>query len=266
MILKVEYCAAQIIENAPFKIDRPEGSYRYIFFHFTSQVIIEISGEKIVAQPGTCILYSPKQAQRFYVEKNRLNHDYIDFIVSDSEIFKKINLPLNTPFNPKDSNYITETIQKIFEEKTGSKIGSQYLVASKMVDLFVNLSRKLHHRKTYDIHRYADSLKLRFEEIRLNMYQVPDDIKVSSLAKLMGFSLSRFNELYKMYFDTTPIADLTKARISRVDDLIKEGHSTKEIIKKIGFSSEEYFYRWFKKNFKMTKDEYVKSLRKKGVK
>ena len=163
-------------------------------------------------------------------------------------------------------NDLIPRFQKIFEEKTGSKIGSQYLVASKMVDLFVNLSRKLHHRKTYDIHRYADSLKLRFEEIRLNMYQVPDDIKVSSLAKLMGFSLSRFNELYKMYFDTTPIADLTKARISRVDDLIKEGHSTKEIIKKIGFSSEEYFYRWFKKNFKMTKDEYVKSLRKKGVK
>ena len=33
--------------------------------------------------------------------------------------------------------------------------------------------------------------------------------------------------------------------------------STKEIIKTIGFSSDEYFYRWFKKHFKTTKNKYV---------
>ena len=54
MNLKVEYCAAQIIENAPFKIDRPEGSYRYIFFHFTSQVTLVINNQEIIAHPGTC--------------------------------------------------------------------------------------------------------------------------------------------------------------------------------------------------------------------
>ena len=130
--------------------------------------------------------------------------------------------------------------------------------------MFINLSRKYHHRKKYNFQQYNDSLKSRFEQTRLDMYQLPDDIKVASLAKKMGFSISRFNELYKVYFKTTPIKDLTKARISRVDDLIKEGYSTKEIIKKIGFASEEYFYRWFKKNFKMTKENYVNNLNVKG--
>ena len=91
MILKVEYCAANIIENAPFKIDRPEGSYRYIFFHFTSQVTLVINNEEVIAHPGTCILYTPNEAQKFYVEKNRLNHDYIDFILFDESFLKKIN-------------------------------------------------------------------------------------------------------------------------------------------------------------------------------
>ena len=45
MLFQIEYCAANVIENAPFKIDRPDGSYRYIFFHFTSQVTMEIKGE-----------------------------------------------------------------------------------------------------------------------------------------------------------------------------------------------------------------------------
>ena len=90
------------------------------------------------------------------------------------------------------------------------------------------------------------------------MYQTPDCFSVSDLANRLGFSLPRFNELYKTYFGTTPIKDLTKARISRVKDLLREGDSTKEIIKKIGFASEEYFYRWFKKHFNRTKEEYMK--------
>ena len=264
MFLKVEYCAAHIIENAPFKIDRPEGSYRYIFFHFTSQVTIVINNIETIVHPGTCILYTPNEAQKFYVDKNRLNHDYIDFILEDINFFKRINFPLNTPFNPKDSTFISESIEEINEEKNSSKLGSEYMSNIKTIELFIKISRKLHHRKVFGVQNYSNSLKIKFEEIRLNMYQNPDELKVNSLAKELGFSLSRFNELYKSYFDITPINDLTQARISRVDDLIKEGNSTKEIIKKIGFSSDEYFYRWFKKHFNMTKDEYVKSLYNKG--
>lgn len=264
MILKVEYCAAQIIENAPFKIDRPEGSYRYIFFHFTSQATLVVNNEEIIAHPGTCILYSPNEPQKFYVDKNRLNHDYIDFILEDESLLHRINFPINTPFNPKDSAYISQAIEEIASEKNGSLLGGQYMSSSKTIELFIKLSRKLHQRKIFGIENYSNSLKFKFEEIRLNMYQNPDELKVNSLAKSLGFSLSRFNELYKSFFEITPIRDLTQARISRVDDLIKEGYSTKEIIKKLGFSSDEYFYRWFKKHFNMTKDEYLKSLNNKG--
>jgi len=264
MILKVEYCGVQVIENAPFMIDRPEGSYRYIFFHFTSQVSIYINNEIFIAQPGTCILYTPKEAQKFFVEKNRLNHDYIDFILEDESFFKNISFPLNTPFNPKESSFITNIIKIINEEKNGIQLGGQIISEIKTIELFTHLSRTVHHNKSFTNIDYSNALKLKFEKIRLDMYQLPDKIKVSSLAKSLGFSLSRFNELYKQYFNTTPVKDLTKARISRVDDLIKQGYSTKEIIKKIGFSSEEYFYRWFKKNFNTTKENYVKSLYKKG--
>ena len=54
-MVKIEYLGSNIIENHPFKIDRPEGSYRYIFFHFISKVIIEIDGQIIEANPGSCI-------------------------------------------------------------------------------------------------------------------------------------------------------------------------------------------------------------------
>ena len=260
MIFKIEYCGPNTIENAPFKIDRPDGSYRYIFFHFISQVIININNNDIICQPGTCILYTPKTTQMFYVNNNRLNHDYIDFILLDEEFFKKINFPLNTPFNPKESLFINDMILKINDERDNVELGNNYLCDSMLTELFVTLSRKFHHRKKYNFEKFTDIQKNKFEELRLNIYQKPDSLKISELAKSMGFSLSRFNELYKKFFNTTPISDLTQARIIRVDELVKEGYSTKEIIKKIGFSSDEYFYRWFKKHFKMTKEDYVNTL------
>lgn len=258
MIFKIEYVVPSALENAPFSIDRPEGSYRYLFFHFSSSVTIEINGEKIIADPGTCILYTPNVKQLFYVKVNRLNHDYIDFNCNVSEFFSDIHFPLNTPFNPKCSLWISEKIKEIQEEKKSDEIGIEYKEDALMIDLFLTLSRKLHHRNSRYSEKYADEIKGKFEQIRLEMYQTPDHFSVSDLANRLGFSLPRFNELYKNYFGTTPIKDLTKARVSRVEDLLRDGDSTKEIIKKIGFASEEYFYRWFKKHFHMTKEEYLK--------
>lgn len=257
-MFRIEYVVPNALENAPFTIDRPEGSYRYLFFHFSSSVTIEINGEKIEAEPGTCILYTPNEKQLFYVTVNRLNHDYIDFTCDTKEFFSDIHFPLNTPFNPKCSSWITEKIKEIQTEKNCDELGILYKEESLMIDLFLTLSRKIHHRNSRYSEKYTDEIKHNFEQIRLEMYQTPDCFSVSDLANRLGFSLPRFNELYKTYFGTTPIKDLTKARISRVKDLLREGDSTKEIIKKIGFASEEYFYRWFKKHFNMTKEEYMK--------
>lgn len=257
MIFKIEYIKSQVIENSPFAIDRPEGSYRFIFFHFISQVTIELNHEIINANPGTIILYSPNAPQKFYVDKNRLNHDYIDFQVMDDQFFKMIKFPLNTVLQPKMSSYITKMVQEINAEKSSGEVGNSYLVEAKVIELFVNISRKLNHRNIINSEIYTEEIKRKFEEVRLSMYQKPDNFSVSKLAKSLSFSLSRFNILYKKYFGITPIKDLTNARITRVEELLKSGYSTKVIVKKIGFSSEEYFYRWFKKHFNVTKEEFI---------
>ena len=261
MIFSIEYYGANVIENLPFKIERPEGSYRYIFFHFISQVTVELNDKKILVSPGTCILYSPNVQQKFYVENNRLCHDFVDFNLVDENFLEEIKFPLNTLFNPRESTLINYTINEIVNEKNNPEIGTNYLCDLKLAELFLTLTRKIHHHKLSSKEQYSKMLYSKFEEIRLKIYQKPDSLNVSSIAKQMGFfSLSRFNELYKTYFNTTPMKDLTEARIKRVEELLKDGCSTNEIISKLGFSSNEYFYRWFKKHFKMTKDEYCQNL------
>lgn len=258
MIFSLEYCVHNAIENAPFKIERPEGSYRYLFFHFNTSVTLKYNGENVVLDPGTCILFTPGKPQYFFTEKSRLNHDYLDFILYDNDFFKKIAFPTNKPFNIRNNEFVGNMIKEIVDEKSNENIGSNYMVDSKMIDFFVSLSRKYHHKKTFSYDKYMNEIREEFEKMRLLMYEKPDGLKISSLAQERGFSITRFSTLYKTFFGVTPTEDLKKARISRVRDLLKNGCSTREIIKIVGFSSEEYFYRWFKKNFYVTKEDYVK--------
>lgn len=254
-MFNIEYVASNAIENYPFEIDRHDGSYRYIFFHFTSKVIIKINNETIIANPGSCILYAPRFPQAFKAFNSRLNHDYVDFTIDDNTFFEKIKFPLNTLLYPRMSEDISKLIAEMYKEHKEALNGYELMSDSLLTELFVKILRKISH-KSISRKNYDDTLKEKFEKMRLNMYQCPDNIEVSTLVNQLGFSPSRFNYLYKKFFNVSPINDLTIARKLRVKEMIENNMSTKEIIKAIGFESEEYFYRWFKKEFNMTKNEY----------
>ena len=88
MYFNIEHSKINIIENAPFTIERERGALRYLFFHFQSQVNIKFPDKTITCPPGTIILYEPSAYQYFYVDKNRLNHSYIDFDVINENFSK----------------------------------------------------------------------------------------------------------------------------------------------------------------------------------
>lgn len=259
-MFQLHYLGHQVIENAPFLIDRPEGSYRYIFFHFLSSVqVLDKTGIVEVA-PGSCILYTPGYPQKIISEHARLNHDYLDFTVSDATIFKEIHFPLNTVFKPWMSTEITDTIKKIYDEHNNLIIGCEYLISAMITNLFVQISRKIHNYSTSKL-KYQEQLKDRFEKLRLEIYENPQQFSVKIMADNMNFSRSHFNALYKKYFYRTPSEDLNKARIEKVKILLQLNKTMEVIAKDVGFASTEYFFRWFKKHFNCTPSEYKKYWR-----
>lgn len=260
MYYNVIKCSVNAIENAPFTIIRNE-MVDYLFLFFSCQVTININGEELDYPPGTCILYEPLTYQHFYVNKNRLNHSFITFSLNISTFFNDIKFPVNKPIILKNTEKIIELMHQIIEEENGIKLGNKYKRDSLMTELFIYISRVYHSKKTYSNEIYVENQRTEFEEIRLEMYKYPDILSVSAIAKKAGYSLVRFTELYKKFFGTTPIDDLTQARIIRVKILLQEETKTKEIVKLLGFSSEIYFYRWFKSNFKMTINEYKEKLK-----
>jgi len=257
MLINLHYYGNKVIEEAPFEINRKEGSYRYIFFHFLSPVTIYINDTEKEIIPGSCILYTPGTKQLFKVNKHRLNHDYIDFTIDNPKFFNEINFTLNNVINPYLSNEIQETIDKIAKEKKRNTDDSKYLISSYLMELFIRISRKINvnpHNNTNNI----DSIKLKFEEIRLSLYQNPSENMVNLMAEKLEYSLPYFNLLYKKFFDITPMADLNNARIEFVKEQFNEKIPIEQIMNELGFTNSEYFYRWFKKTFGKTPKQYLK--------
>jgi AraC-like DNA-binding protein len=257
MLFNLHYIGYQALEKAPFEITRPEGSARYIFFHFTSSVKFEIDGKVIEAAPGSCILYEPRHPQKFFVENINLNHDYLDFSCKNADFFKDIRLPLNTIISPSLSNVIVSSIEKIHQETNTNRLGSEYIIQSIMETLFVSISRKIHNF-SFSSADYEKTLQRKFEQIRLNMYQKPSEFKVKNMANMLDFSISHFSHLYKKFFNVKPIDDLTNARVEFIKNQNIDSISTYELTRSLGFDSTEYFYRWFKQNFGITPKEHKK--------
>lgn len=263
MDFKLHYVGSKVIEQGDFKITRPEGSPRFIFFHFNSTVSFTINGEKIDGIPGCCILYEPGVQQEFESNSMRINHDYLDFECFDSRIFKELRIPLNEIITTPISDEITKTIADIYDYSKGDYV-LDVIVEKKLLDLFITLSDAIHKRHSNLNTNYSESLRSLFEKLRHDLYQNPQGLTATALAKKLGFTPSYFNVLYKKFFFTTPLKDLDKARLEMVKKMLLSGEKTYEIVRLLGFSNEEYFYYWFKRNTNMTIRKFIESKKKEG--
>ena len=256
MNFKLHYAGSKIIEQGDFSIVRPEGSPRYILFHFYSTVKITIDGKVYDATPGTCILYTPKTPQLFESDTMRINHDYIDFECFDESIIEELKIPKNTIMQPTNSKVLGDYFKDLYDYyRNPIKLDS--VMDYKMLGLFIKLSSLIHHKKLGSNSNYTNDIKDKFEQIRYDMYQDPSHLTVQSLAQKANFSLSYFNILYKQFFYVNPIKDLDNARLKMVKQLLLDGVKSSEIIRILGFSTEEYFYSWFKKHTGKTTNQFV---------
>lgn len=253
-MITLHYFGNKVIEEPPFSIHRPEGSFRFIFFHFITPVVIYTPSGSIEAPPGSCILYPPGAPQRFEVKKNRLNHDYLDFVVDDEYFFDTINFPLNEVFNPFMSDDIKKFYKKMMDEKKLGRPDSKYLISCYLTEFFIEMSRKINKTKRYK--KQSNLLSEQFEDIRLRLYQNPKDNTVKDMADSLYYSLPYFSYLYKKYLNVTPMEDLNNARIAFINNNKDNLLSTSVLCESLGFTSVEYFYRWFKTNFEMTPKEF----------
>lgn len=261
MNFELNYINSQIVqENKKFVIDA-SSSHRYFFFHFYSPATIGLENKEFEIPQGGCLIFKPEKTHTLSSNALKTSYDFIDFECYDESIFKELNLPINQVINMEPIRSIGEKIASLYEYSNQEK-KRKVIIDFMLSDLFILISESINKKHLATSLNYAEALRSRFEKLRYDLYQNPANLSVNTLAKQIGFTPSYFNVLYKQFFYTTPLKDLDRARLDMVKKFLINGEKTFEIVKTVGFSNEEYFYYWFKKQTGLTIKQFINQSKK----
>ena len=105
----------------------------------------------------------------------------------------------------------------------------------------------------------SDKLKNVLDYIELHY---AENISVSDLAKLCYFSDYHFMRFFKKHMNMTCVEYINNLRLEKAVELFKQGNT--EILNvslSVGFHNLSYFYRAFKKKYRMTPLSFIKKLK-----
>lgn len=254
-IFEVPYCGYNIRNPDYDIIDRPHGSDSYLFLYFKSSMNILIDNKKVLAGPGTMILYTPEYRQ-WYQAKNTFYNSFIHFN-GNNEFIKNLNLTFNKLFTITKVNEINELIRNIESEYQHREHFWQENISANVQLLLIMLSRSLNKPSlSSDVDPYT--LESFF---KLRMYilsNLDHDWNSTNMANLANMSTTQFYHYYTYIFKQTPKAELINARMEYSKFLLtNRALPVKQIANIIGYSNESHYIRLFKKYYGISPKQYA---------
>lgn len=254
IIHKLKNCG---MERKGFRLFRQNGSGDYLFLHFKSHVDFFLHDEEFIVKPGTCFIFTPYCSYEFRATNEPLIHDWIHFIPNDLSIFDYLKLPLDTPFYPHNTDFITDMVKSVELEFLNKQLLWDMQIDGQLLCLFSLLGRELTFTKD-NSSLYLYESRSKFEALRLNIYDDPArERSVESMAMEAEYSRSRFSVLYKKLFNVSPVEDIINARIQRAKYLLTiTDMPISRICENTGYLAIEHFIRQFHKNTGKTPSEF----------
>ncbi|GKX29399.1 hypothetical protein SH1V18_18790 [Vallitalea longa] len=174
--------------------------------------------------------------------------------IGENTLFDIINIP--TKIKCKDIPYTIDIFESMLEAYNKEYVGNSLYYNSKLYEL---------------IHEYINSscnnIYLKNNQTSRDMYVINEyiekninkNITVKELADLAGFSNNYFIEIFKEYFNMTPLQYIIHKKITIAKSLLTcTNMSIKEISYNLGFSSQNYFSEIFKSQTNFSPSLYRK--------
>jgi AraC-like DNA-binding protein len=241
----IDYCGYNIHNPDYDIIYRPNGSASYLFLLLLSPMNFYINGEKIQTKPGACILYAPGVLQKYQAVKEFYN-SYVHFFAGEHDM-KGFSFPLNKIFYPENTDNINWYIKKIHREYVIKPLHHQEMIHGLILQLMVDIDRD--YLKSRCKEYTGSSLYSVFQALRLQMLMYcQEEWTIDRMCKMVNLEKSQFYSYYKLFFNTTPKAELLNARIDKAKYLLtNEALTINQIAQVSGFSDIYHFSRYFKK-------------------
>jgi len=229
----------------------------YFFGYFHTDYLYEANGEMHEGHAGDFMIVPPGEivyhGSRPDAESGFVN-DWMHVGGEDlTSLLQKFPLPFLTPIRT-DARYLATAIERIHRERSyraeGYKEKCNLILTDMLIDIYRTYKRSMEKRSEAQLEHIRGEI----------MHTYMRNWTLEEMARLAGYSPSRFSAVYKDTYGTTPIADLIFARIKNAKLLLRySSMRISEIADAVGFSSLYYFSRHFKKLCGTSPSEYRES-------
>ncbi|MBQ9071244.1 MAG: helix-turn-helix transcriptional regulator [Clostridia bacterium] len=227
----------------------------YFISCFRTDYVAEIDGKTVRGNAGDYMILEPEKTVYHgpmpEAEKGFRN----DWLYLSGEDFvtltKKYPLPLNKPFRLDGASYLATALEKIHREKSFLLPGYEEKCDLIMTDAFIDMYRSYQKNE-----RLTSDGKLEYARGEI-MKDYKREWTLEEMAKLSGYSKSRFCALYKEHYGISPVNDLIHHRIEQSKLLMLYGNMRlAEVSEAVGFASIYYFSKCFKKKEGISPTDY----------
>lgn len=170
---------------------------------------------------------------------------------------KTNNLEFDRLYYLSQNEFITELTKELEIEFYGKRQSHERMIELKFEELLLKLERTIsgESEPQYDL---ATIEKFRY--LRGEMFaNLHEKWPVDRMASEVGFSKSRFNNIYKSIYSITPTADLIEVKMNSAKNMLLYGtKKIEEIAVCLGYDNTTHFIRQFKKEIGIPPSEYRK--------
>lgn len=244
-MFQMNYCEFNRSNYDCDRIYRPGGSGDYLFLLLKTPMKFHLQGQRLLSRENACILYTPGVCQDYQAVK-KFRNSYIHFS-TDLNWEKVYNLPTNQLFYPSSIQEAEDLLQEIQQEYLSRNLYWENRLRCLTEELFLLLARSLQHPSYKHLLQDSDLLEL-FQNLRLTMLKTCEkDWSIQRLCQEANMEKSQFYHYYKLFFETTPKAELLQARMEKARNLLtNEALQIQQVAQACGFSNMQHFSRYFK--------------------
>lgn len=216
-MFEIHYCEYNRSNTDCDRIFRPQGSGDYLFLLLKTPMKFRMNGKISVLRENACLLYTPGVCQDYQAVR-KFRNSYMHFS-TDLALEKKYPIPVNRPFYPAAVSAIDQLLKEIQREYLEKSPYYQDQIRILTESLILKASRSLHHPAPA---AFQDATLLQtFQALRLEMLEAcQEDWPVERLLARCSMGKSQFYRYYRLFFHTTPKAELMEARMDKARILL----------------------------------------------
>lgn len=256
--MKINSIGYDFKHGADFKLTRSHGLNEYLILIIRSKAVFHINNQSFDIPPSSMIIIDKNTPHSIYAASDLYINDWISFDLPEQEQHKFFDesIVLNTFFTSAELLICSEMIKIMQTENTSLSVFKNSNITY-LFQFILNKFRMISGTNTLNKPYYTE-LKV----LRDFIYNNPSKkYTVQALADKINLSKSYFQHCYKLYFNTTPIADVINSRIEYSKNLLSStDFSISKISEIIGYSNDIQFIKQFKSIVGITPGKFRKSL------